>query len=49
MQRATCQITEIPKFSRAKFEIATGEPLNPIKQDVKNGKLRDYNYGAYHR
>ncbi|KAL3926100.1 MAG: hypothetical protein SGPRY_003462, partial [Prymnesium sp.] len=39
-------ITEIPKFSRAKFEIATGEPLNPIKQDVKNGKLRDYNYGT---
>merc|ERR1719454_2281761 len=38
-------ITEIPKFSRAKFEIATGEPFNPIKQDVKNGKLRDYNYG----
>jgi len=47
-------ITEIPKFSRAKFEIATGEPFNPIKQDVKNGKLREYkhgdmcfNYGAF--
>jgi len=26
-------ITEIPKFSRAKFEIATGEVLNPIKRD----------------
>jgi len=38
-------VTEIPKFSRAKFEIATGEPFNPIKQDTKNGKLRDYNYG----
>lgn len=38
-------ITEIPKFSRAKFEIATGEPFNPIKQDVKNGKLREYKYG----
>jgi len=38
-------ITEIPKFSRAKFEIATGEALNPIKQDVKNGKLRNYNWG----
>ena len=37
-------ITEIPKFSRAKFEIATGEEYNPIKQDVKNGKLRNYNY-----
>ena len=38
-------LTEIPKFSRAKFEIATGEPFNPIKQDTKNGKLRDYKYG----
>jgi len=38
-------ITEIPKFSRAKFEIATGEALNPIKQDTKNGKLREYKYG----
>lgn len=38
-------ITEIPKFSRAKFEIATGEPFNPIKQDTKNGKLREYKYG----
>ena len=38
-------IVEIPKWSRAKFEIATGEQLNPIKQDVKNGRLRDYNWG----
>ena len=38
-------VTEIPKFSRSKFEIATGEPFNPIKQDVKNGKLREYKYG----
>ena len=38
-------VTEIPKFSRAKFEIATGEPFNPIKQDTKNGKLRDYQWG----
>jgi len=38
-------ITEIPKFSRAKFEIATGENFNPIKQDTKNGKLREYIYG----
>jgi len=37
-----------------KFEIATGEPMNPIKQDVKNGVLREYkwgdmcfNYGAF--
>ena len=47
-------ICEIPKFTRKKFEIATGEPLNPIKQDVKNGVLREYkwgdmlfNYGAF--
>jgi len=38
-------VVEIPKWSRAKFEIATGEEFNPIKQDTKNGKLRDYNYG----
>jgi inorganic pyrophosphatase len=30
-------IVEIPKFSRPKFEIATGEELNAIKQDVKKG------------
>ena len=30
-------VVEIPKYSRAKFEIATGEDFNPIKQDVKNG------------
>lgn len=47
-------IVEIPKWTRAKFEITTGEPFNPIKQDVKNGILRDYiwgdmyfNYGAF--
>jgi len=47
-------IVEVPKWSRRKFEIATGEPLNPIKQDVKNGQLREYgwgdmfcNYGAF--
>lgn len=40
--RQVHMITEIPKFSRAKFEIATGEAFNPIKQDVKNGKLREY-------
>lgn len=33
-------IVEIPKWSRRKFEIATGEEFNPIKQDVKNGMLR---------
>merc|ERR1712106_283400 len=38
-------VVEIPKWSRAKFEIATGEEFNPIKQDTKNGKLREYKYG----
>jgi len=47
-------VCEIPKWTRKKFEIATGEPMNPIKQDVKNGVLREYkwgdmcfNYGAF--
>eukprot|EP00439_Symbiodinium_sp_Y106_P007689 s462_g1.t1 len=47
-------ICEIPKWTRKKYEIATGEIMNPIKQDVKNGVLRDYkwgdmlfNYGAF--
>ncbi|CEO98100.1 inorganic diphosphatase [Plasmodiophora brassicae] len=47
-------ICEIPKWTRAKYEIATGELFNPIKQDVKNGQLRFYkwgdmmfNYGAF--
>ena len=51
-------IVEIPRWSNAKLEIATGDPLNPIKQDVKKGKLRYvrncfphhgyiWNYGAF--
>lgn len=36
---------QIPKWTRKKFEIATGEEFNPIKQDTKNGKLREYNHG----
>lgn len=47
-------ICEIPKWTRAKFEIATNEPYNPIKQDIKNGVPRFYkhgdmmwNYGAF--
>ena len=47
-------ICEIPKWTRAKFEIATGEEYNPIKQDMKNGVPRFYkhgdmmwNYGAF--
>lgn len=36
---------QIPKWTRKKYEIATGEEFNPIKQDTKNGKLREYTYG----
>ena len=38
-------LIEIPRWTRRKFEIATGEPFNPIKQDVKNGLLRTYAHG----
>lgn len=44
-------IFEIPKNTKPKMEVATKEPKNPIAQDVKKGKLRDYhgpifwNYG----
>ncbi|XP_068606788.1 inorganic pyrophosphatase 2, mitochondrial [Brachionichthys hirsutus] len=33
-------VVEVPRWSNAKLEIATKEPLNPIKQDIKKGKLR---------
>ncbi|PIA13909.1 inorganic pyrophosphatase [Coemansia reversa NRRL 1564] len=33
-------VCEIPRWSNAKLEIDTKAPLNPIKHDVKNGKLR---------
>ncbi|XP_069449677.1 inorganic pyrophosphatase 2, mitochondrial isoform X7 [Ovis canadensis] len=33
-------VVEVPRWTNAKMEIATKEPLNPIKQDVKDGKLR---------
>lgn len=45
-------VIEIPKMTKAKMEVATKEPNNPIAQDVKKGKLRDYhgpifwNYGC---
>jgi inorganic pyrophosphatase len=45
-------VVEIPKMTRAKMEVATKEEFNPIAQDVKKGKLRDYhgpifwNYGC---
>ncbi|XP_060782638.1 inorganic pyrophosphatase 2, mitochondrial [Neoarius graeffei] len=33
-------VVEVPRWSNAKMEIATKEVLNPIKQDMKKGKLR---------
>uniref|UniRef100_UPI00398F4F1C inorganic pyrophosphatase n=1 Tax=Pristiophorus japonicus TaxID=55135 RepID=UPI00398F4F1C len=33
-------VVEVPRWTNAKMEIATKEPLNPIKQDVKKGKMR---------
>lgn len=45
-------VIEIPKMTKAKMEVATKEPNNPIAQDVKKGNLRDYhgpifwNYGC---
>jgi len=44
-------VIEISKNTRPKMEVATKEASNPIKQDMKKGKLRDYpldifwNYG----
>jgi len=44
-------VIEITKNTRPKMEVATKEQSNPIKQDMKKGKLRDYpldifwNYG----
>lgn len=49
-------INEIPKCSRKKYEIATKEAANPIKQDEKKGTLREFkkgdiyfNYGCFPR
>lgn len=33
-------VVEIPRWTNAKMEISTKDPLNPIKQDEKRGKLR---------
>lgn len=38
-------VNEIPKGTQAKMEIATDELCTPIKQDVKKGALRYYQYG----
>lgn len=35
-------VCEIPRCSRKKFEIATNEVGNPIKQDTKKGLLREF-------
>ena len=46
-------VVEIPKTTKAKMEVATKEEFNPIAQDIKKGKLRDYhgpffwNYGCF--
>jgi len=46
-------VVEIPRGTQPKLEISRNEPLNPIKQDEKNGKLRNisipypFNYGAF--
>jgi len=46
-------VVEIPRGTHAKLEINTKTLLNPIKQDVKDGKLRfihdpyPFNYGAF--
>jgi len=33
-------VVEVPRWTNAKMEVDTGAPLNPIKQDIKKGKLR---------
>jgi inorganic pyrophosphatase len=38
-------VNEIPRGTRPKLEVATKEPGNPIKQDVKKGVLRNFTYG----
>jgi inorganic pyrophosphatase len=38
-------VCEIPKTTRKKFEIATDEVGNPIKQDEKKGVLREFKLG----
>lgn len=47
-------LVEIPKWTRAKMEIDTKDVANAIKQDIKDGELREYkwgdmawNYGAF--
>jgi hypothetical protein len=42
-------VCEIPRCSRKKFEIATKEVGNPIKQDEKKGVLREVSAGLIER
>lgn len=56
---AVCNmVVEIPKWTNAKMEISTKDKMNPIKQDMKKGKVRFvknsfpykgymWNYGAF--
>ncbi|PZC70732.1 uncharacterized protein LOC110383207 [Helicoverpa armigera] len=39
-KRLVNMVVEVPRWTNAKMEISLGEPLNPIKQDVKKGALR---------
>ncbi|XP_072939499.1 inorganic pyrophosphatase isoform X2 [Epargyreus clarus] len=39
-RRVAHMVVEVPRWTNAKMEISLGEPLNPIKQDVKKGALR---------
>jgi inorganic pyrophosphatase len=38
-------VCEIPRCTRKKYEISTKETHNPIKQDIKNGRLREFTKG----
>jgi inorganic pyrophosphatase len=51
-------VVEVPRWTNAKMEISKEEAFNPIKQDIKKGKLRFvrncfphhgyiWNYGAF--
>ena len=40
-------INEIPRYTKPKMEIATTVKLNPIVQDTKKGKLREYHGPLY--
>ena len=40
-----CAVAAAIRLSVSLRKIATGEAFNPIKQDVKKGRLREYTYG----